>query len=121
MIWDESRWDRDLLAFYRDIIGLRRRSSILQRGGFQVLAVEPDTLAYQREDGGGRIIVVAHRSVEPRPAGALPVAHGGAPEGTHFVEHFSGHEVIVHEGALLLPEHPQGATVWEETRDVRVV
>lgn len=113
MPWDESRWDQSLLAFYRDLIGLRRRSPLLQRGGFQLLAVEPETLAYQREGPGGWILVIAHRSATPRPAGLLSVAHGGIPDGTRFVEHSSGQEVMVHNGALSLPEHPQGATLWE--------
>lgn len=113
MPWDAARWDRSLLAFYRDLIALRRRSALLQRGGFQILAVEPETLAYQREGPGGWTIVVAHRSATPRPAGPLPIAHGGIPDGTRLVEHFSGQEVTVKEGALPLPEQPQGATLWE--------
>jgi len=57
--------------------------------------------------------VVAHRDNAPRPAGLLPVAHGGIPDGTRFVERFSGCEAVVSEGALPLPEQPQGATLWE--------
>lgn len=113
MPWDESRWDQSLLTFYRDLIRLRRNSPLLQRGGFQMLAVEPETLAYQREGMGGWIIAVAHRGATPRPAGPLPVAHGGIPDGTRFVEHFSGQEITVNDGALSLPEQLQGATLWE--------
>jgi len=115
MVWDETCWDRGLLAFYRDLIALRRRSAVLRRGGFQMLAVEPDTFAYQREAHEGRVLVVAHRGESPRPAGPLPMAHGGVPDGTRFVELFSGQEAAVENGALLLPEQSQGATVWEET------
>ncbi len=113
MNWDESGWDHRLFEFYRDLVALRRRSSILQRGGFQVLAVEPDTLAYQRDGNAGTIIVIAHRGIEPRPAGSLPVVPGGIPDGTRLVEHFSGQESIVCEGVLPLPPLPQGATLWE--------
>ncbi len=117
MPWDEAQWDRSLLAFYRDLIAFRRRSPILQYGGFQMLAVEEDTLAYQREGEDGRILVVAHRAPQPRPAADLPVAHGGIPDGTRFVERFSGREAVVVNGSLPLEEHPQGATVWEEIGD----
>lgn len=113
MIWDEAHWNHDLLRFYRDIVALRRRSPVLQRGGFQVLLVDDDTLAYQREGTAGRFLVIAHRGETPRPAGDLPVAHGGIPDGARFVEHLTGHEAVVADGALPLPEQPQGATLWE--------
>ncbi len=113
MEWDPRRWDHSLLAFHQNLVALRRRSPVLQSGGFQVLAVEPDTLAYQREGRQGRILVVAHRGVQPRPAGPLPVAAGGIPDGARFVEHFSGAQAAVRSGALPLPELPQGAQLWE--------
>ena len=34
MVWDESRWHHDLLAFHRQLIALRRQSPILQTGSF---------------------------------------------------------------------------------------
>ncbi|MBU1878816.1 MAG: hypothetical protein KJ734_07690, partial [Chloroflexi bacterium] len=61
----------------------------------------------------GRVLVVAHRCATPRPAGPLPVAHGGIPNGTRLGEVFSGQEAVVKNGALALPELPQGATIWE--------
>ena len=48
MVWDQAQWDRSLFDFYKDLIAFRRRSTVLQRGGFQVLAVEEDTFAYKR-------------------------------------------------------------------------
>jgi alpha-glucosidase len=115
MVWDEAAWDHDLLAFYRDLIALRRSSPILQRGGFQILEAEEDTLAYQRESAAGRILVVAHRGSQARPPRSLPVAQGGIPDGVMFVERFSGVERQVFKGELALPEQPQGACLWEQT------
>ncbi len=112
MVWDERKWNRSLLAIYRSLIELRRSSPVLQHGGFQILAAEQDTLAYQRDSQAGRIIVVAYRGATPRPAAPLPVAHGGVPDGTRFVEHFSGRKAIVEDGAIRLDEQPQGATLW---------
>jgi alpha-glucosidase len=114
MVWDEARWDHDLLAFYRGLIALRRRSSILQRGGFQVLAAEEDTLVYQRESAAGRILVSAHRGAQAHPPRSQSVAHGGIPDGARFVERFSGAEAQVVLGVLALPEQPQGACLWEQ-------
>ena len=116
MIWDEGRWDRALLAFYRDLVALRRASPTLQEGGFQVLAIEPDTLAYQREGPEEWILVVAHRGERPRPAGPLPVAQGGVPDGVEFVERLGGAVAVTRGGALPLPELPQGATLWVARR-----
>ena len=114
MVWDPARWNHDLLDFYRRLIGLRRGSVALQRGGFQIMAVEEDTLAFQRAAGGERVLVVAHRGEQARPAGPLPVGHGGSRDGARFVEFFSGQSAVVVRGALALPEHRQGASIWIE-------
>lgn len=113
MTWDESRWNHNLLHFFRDLITLRRQSPALQRGGFQMLWLDDETFAYQRESSKDRIMVIAHRGETPRPAGTLPVAHGGIPDGTRFVEHFSHRQAIVENGMLPLPEIPQGAMLWQ--------
>ncbi len=95
------QWDHSLFAFYRDLVALRRRSVTLQRGGFQMLAVEADTFAYQREGREDRFIVIAHRGSSPRPAGSLAVAHGGIADGTRFVEFFSKQTAEVVNGMLM--------------------
>ena len=112
MIWDESQWNQDLLTFYKELIRLRQETAVLQTGGFQILAVEPDTIAYQREGENGRFLIIAHRHTTPRPAAFLTVDHGGIANGTRFVEQFSGQELTVENGRLKLPPHPQGATMW---------
>jgi alpha-glucosidase len=114
MIWDETRWNKPLRDFYRDLIHLRRNSSALQRGGFQILAAEADTVAYQRESADERLIVIAHRAKTPRPAGALPVAHGGIADGTSFVDRATGDHYVVREGALSLPPVAQGAIILQQ-------
>jgi alpha-glucosidase len=112
MIWDETRWDAALLAFYRELIALRRTSPLLQEGGFQMLVVEPDTFAYQREGRQERLLVVAHRAERPRPAGPIAVAHGGIPDGMQFVERFSGKVAVTRNGMLPLPEISRGPMIW---------
>ena len=114
MNWDEGAWDHDLFAFYQRLIALRRESPVLQVGGFQVLLVEEDTFAFQREGVSGRFLTLAHRSETPRPASATPIAHSGLPDGTRLREYFTGQEILVTNGLLPLPELKQGATLWEE-------
>lgn len=113
MIWDKTRWNGSLREFHRDLIRLRR-SSALQRGGFQILITEADTIAYQRESADERLIVIAHRAEAPRPASVLPVANGGIADGTRFVNLDSGDEMTVRDGALMLPRLEQGAVILQQ-------
>lgn len=116
MPWDESGWDFELLEFHRQLIALRRKSAVLQTGGFQVLHTEADLFAYQRDGANGEVaLVIANRSPQSHPAFNLAVAHGGLPDGTRLTEFFSGQVAVVRHGALPLPELPQGATLWLTT------
>jgi alpha-glucosidase len=116
MEWDERAWNHDLLAFFKSLIALRRGSLVLQCGGFQVIAVEEDLIAFMRESPAGRFLTIAQRSAEARRAGPLPVAHAGIPNQTRFVEYFSGMEAVVENGSLPMPELSQGGTLWQEIR-----
>lgn len=114
MIWDENRWDKSLHEFHRQLIQLRRSSTALRRGGFQLLMVESETVAYQRESRDDRVIVVAHRAEVPRPPDALPVSHGGIADGTRFVDVLSGDSFLVRDGSLWLPQLAQGAIILRQ-------
>jgi len=115
MPWDPGRWNADILEMYRRLIGLRRESAALQRGGFQTLLVEPDAIAYARATAEEQVIVLAYRGAQARPAGPIPVRHAGIPDGAIFVEHFSGARATVASGALPVPTLAQGAQVWRST------
>lgn len=115
MVWDESRWNKPIRDFYQRLIRLRRTSTILQSGGFQILLIEPDTIAYQREHRSGRILVFAHRGEQPRPGGPISLANGGVPDGTLFVDIESGREFLVQGGSITLPQLEQGAIILQAT------
>jgi alpha-glucosidase len=112
MNWDEAAWDADLHAFYRKLIHLRRAAPALIAGGFQMLAIEEDTLAYLRDSDEEQIIVVAHRGPAGRSAGPLPVSHGAIADGMEFTELFSGRSARVEGGCLPLPAVGTGVTIW---------
>ncbi len=112
MPWDPTSWDRKLLAFYQELIRLRRSVSALQTGGFQLLLAEEDTICYQREDLNSRVLVIAHRAAAPLSSLAIPAAAGAIANGTRFRDHPSGNVAVVEAGELLLREVRQGATVW---------
>lgn len=112
MIWDGPGRDEELHAFVRTLVHLRRDSPALREGGFQVLAAETDTLAYQRDVDGGTVIVVAHRGSAPRPAGGVPVREGGVADGVRFTDVVSGGRAIVADGRLALPRMSAGIAIW---------
>jgi alpha-glucosidase len=112
MSWERATWNADVSALYRRLIALRRASPALIAGGFQALLVEEDTLAYLRDAATEQVIVAAHRGPALRPAGPLPVAPGGLPDGAEFVELFSGQRSVVQAGHLPLPALTPGATIW---------
>ncbi len=112
MIWDEAGWDSNLRAFYQHLIRLRRESTALLEGGFQVLTAEADWFAYQRDTDAEILLVVANRGPACDLADGLPVAIGAVPDGMLFDEIFSGQRLAVVNGRLPLSVLPTGAQVW---------
>ncbi|MBP7686901.1 MAG: hypothetical protein KA765_03300, partial [Thermoflexales bacterium] len=110
MNWDRSTWDHDLRAYYQTLIHLRRSSAALIEGGFQILSVGDNSIAYLRDSEHETLIVVANR--QPLAAGALPIAHGAIADGTEFFEVLSGAHATVSNGHLPLPAQSVGATIW---------
>jgi alpha-glucosidase len=112
MPWQRSAWDEELRSFYQALVRLRRASSALIRGGFQMLHIEEDTLAYLRDSNEEQLIVVGHRGPGTRPPGPLPVAHGALPDGTEFRELIGGGRATVTGGHLPLPAMKPGVMIW---------
>lgn len=111
MNWDPQSWNMELYALYRTLIHVRRTSSALKTGGYQVLHDQKHTLAFLRESPDERIIVVARR--EDDGLRALPVQHGGICDGTILRELLTGMERTVVNGQLPLDSMPPvGAQVW---------
>ena len=112
MPWDAAAWDLDLLAFVRTLVHVRRSSVALRRGGFQVLEVGEDWLAYLRDTDEEQVIVVVVRGPDPRPAGPLDVHPGAVADGTRFKELLTGARARVAGGALPLPSVAPGVAIW---------
>ncbi len=115
MPWDRSAWDLDQLAFLRTLIHYRVGSRALAVGGFQVLEAGDDSLAFVRDTDKEQVIVVVVRGPAPRPADALPVAHGAVADGTTFVELFSGAQATASSGHLPIGLTPPGVAIWTAT------
>jgi len=70
MPWDHrAQWDEVLLGELRRLIGLRRSSDALARGGIRYLHVSDDAIAYLRETRVERVLCLAARA----PHDPIPV------------------------------------------------
>ncbi|MGC8784416.1 MAG: glycoside hydrolase family 13 protein [Armatimonadota bacterium] len=56
--WDQRRWNRRLHQHIRQLVALRRSSTVWRTGRFDVLFAQEDTLAYARWDDADVFIVV---------------------------------------------------------------
>ncbi len=111
MIWDESGWNQDLRAFHQRLIHLRRTAPALVEGGFQMIYAAGDVLAYQRESGTQRLLVVAYRGSNALNETAIPVWQGGIADGTTLKDILSGRSWIVEHGAIRLSGLEYGAAL----------
>jgi glycosidase len=68
MYWDPDRQDRDLLAFYRRVIHLRRATPALQRGDFSEIVVDDERglYAFRRRLGEDEVRVYLNNGVRPQ-------------------------------------------------------
>lgn len=111
MPWDEAAWDHELRAWFQALARLRREAPALRWGGFQQLYAAGDTVAFLREAPEERLVVVARRADDGLRA--LPVRHGGLPDGARLRDLLGGAEATVGGGHLPLDAMPAaGAMVW---------
>lgn len=106
--WDDSTWDHELLATYRDLIALRKSSDALRRGGLRFVAAGRDAIAFVRETDNERVLVHAARTAhEPLRAGAADVGFGGATESLY------GDTLLGTDGgSIVFPEDGPSFSVW---------
>ncbi|HEX2954398.1 MAG TPA: glycoside hydrolase family 13 protein [Bacillota bacterium] len=63
MIWDETRWDKEIYQTYRKLIHFRKEKEVLKRGDYLPVAVTPDgILGYWRSFSQERMLVVFNRT-----------------------------------------------------------
>ncbi|MDO8361460.1 MAG: glycoside hydrolase family 13 protein [Actinomycetota bacterium] len=62
MPWNPTQWDQRTLAGYRSLIGVRRGSSALQRGGLRWVHTGDDCVALLRESADETVLVQVSRA-----------------------------------------------------------
>jgi alpha-glucosidase len=116
MPWDEAAWDLDQLAFVRALVRFRRRSRALRAGGFQILDIGEDWLAFLRDTDEEQVIVVVARGPADIARGGLATAHGAIADGTPMVSVLTGERTTIAGGRLPIASVAPGVSLW--TTDV---
>ncbi len=113
MIWDSTQWNGNLYNHYQKLIKLRKQSTALCEGGFQLLHASDETLAFLRESLKERMVIVARRNDDGLKS--LAVRQGGFADGTRLREFFTGSEVKVMDGLLPITTLSTVSTqIWQE-------
>jgi len=64
--WDESKWDKDLLRYAKEVIALRKKNPALRRGDFKRLWSANGVYAFLRSFEGKTFIVALNVSESPQ-------------------------------------------------------
>jgi alpha-glucosidase len=105
--WDESTWDRELLASYRELIALRRSVDALRQGSMRYVATSEDAVVFVRETADETVLVHAARAQH----GPLTVGQGDVGC-TGPAERLYGDGTLTADGPVLALAGGPGVTVW---------
>jgi cyclomaltodextrinase / maltogenic alpha-amylase / neopullulanase len=86
--WDESQWDYEMLAYFKECTALRHAHPALRTGEFTPLYAQGDVIAYLRSSEEERLLVVINASRESWKLD-IPVGEHFA-NGTHLHTVFGG-------------------------------
>lgn len=104
MPWDARLWHEEIRALVKRLMDLRKNTSALIRGGFQVLAATADRVVFRRMASGQRVVVDVSRCAcgpleLPATVGSLRgLLGGGETAGRLPGRDRAGAEVYVEEG-----------------------
>lgn len=112
MLWERSLWDQELFGFYQTLVKLRRSSSALIEGGFQIFFSDEDSFTYLRDADTECILVFAHRGTRAITNLRLPLVNTGIANGHEFVELISGQRLKVEGGYLPIGNQSTGIGIW---------
>ncbi len=106
MVWDETKWNRNLLEFYKKLIFIRRTEPALRFGSFKILAEEP--LAYIRNTPHPlhSVVVVINKDVKEKTV-TISLDNGRLLSNTKFVDLFTMDEFAVVAGTLRITMKPK--------------
>jgi len=107
---DESSWDHNLLAFYRDATALRHNHSVLRTGTFEFVYAEGKVIAFQRKLDEQEAVVIFNAGHEHAQ---LQISAEGIQAGA-FTQVWPLHsktDYEMHDGILNLIAPPRDALI----------
>ena len=107
--WDESKWDKDLLAFFKSAIALRHAHPALRAGRYSSLYAEDNVYALARHLDGDRVVAIFNKGQLPEEP-TIPVGEL-FQDGTTLKDVWKGHSYRVENGALKAALLPRSALV----------
>jgi glycosidase len=66
--WDESRWDKDLLSYVKEVVALRKQNPALRRGDFKRLWSTDGTYVFSRSLEENTFVIALNVSDSPQEA-----------------------------------------------------
>jgi cyclomaltodextrinase len=112
MPWNRSRWDLDLRAYVRTLIGVRHRYEALRRGSYTTLHASRGVYAFGRRRRGEALLAVLNANEHPVRV-RIPVA-GFLRDGTVLRPVLGGDGATVARGSTSpLPVGALSGALWE--------
>jgi alpha-glucosidase len=112
MPWDDSQWDMDMLAYFKQLIRLRKESSAMKHGGFKVLHMLGDWLAFARQSEGETLVVLAYRGTDTLKGASLDLAQIGLEDGLILKDLLSELLLTIENGCVQLPDLEHGQAMF---------
>jgi glycosidase len=101
MVWDETRWNHRIQAFWRELIALRHTHRALRRGSFESLVAFGGLFAFRRAEEEDELIVV----LNPGPA-AFEVAIPTRSRVHSWHNLFDNSRIYARDGTITLKTVP---------------
>jgi alpha-glucosidase len=116
MPWDDSRWNKDLLAYTQKLTHIRQNSSALKHGGYQQLWAEGDCIAFLRESKTQKVVFVGYRGVSSSGEIRMPITPAGIASSAHFTDLLGGQAHQAENGVITLNALQHGQALLLEVQ-----
>ncbi|MFX1284088.1 MAG: maltodextrin glucosidase [Promethearchaeota archaeon] len=116
MIWDNDKWNKDILVNYKRLIKIRRNSKALQEGSIKTLYCDQKIYCYSRFIEDEIIIAVFNNSNRAKEV-KIPVWKIGLVNGLVY-DLITDNEFIVENGALIFEIKPYGSTLFSNIKSL---
>ena len=112
MPWDESDWDKDMLAYFQKIIAIRKESPALKHGSFKVLFAKGDIVAFARETSEQTMLLIGYRGDETVENVSVDVGQIACEDDITFTDVMSDATYNVENGLIKIDALQHGQAMF---------